>query len=65
MIRCASRATWSGPAGVKGAHRNASFLAGDRVVLNIKSNPTLKKILAALKAVGMPLPVEPGERAVA
>ena len=50
---------------MKGAHRNASFLAGDRVVLNIKSNPTLKKILAALKAVGMPLPVEPGERAVA
>ena len=65
MIRHASRATWSGPAGVKEAHRNASFLAGDCVVFNIKSNPTLKTILAVLKAVGTRLPVESGERAVA
>ena len=50
---------------MKEAHRNASFLAGDCVVFNIKSNPTLKTILAVLKAVGTRLPVEPGERAVA
>ena len=34
----ASRATWSSPAEVKAAHRNASFVAGDRVVFNIKGN---------------------------
>ena len=65
MIRHASRATWSGPAGVKEAHRNASFLAGDCVVFNIKSNPTLKTILAVLRAVEMRMSVEPGEHATA
>ncbi len=34
----ASRATWSSPAEVKEAHRNASFVAGDRVVFNVKGN---------------------------
>ncbi len=34
----ASRATWKSPAEVKLAHRNASFLPGDRVVFNIKGN---------------------------
>ena len=34
----ASRATWKSPADIKQAHRNASFVAGDRVVFNIKGN---------------------------
>lgn len=34
----ASRATWSTPAEIKDAHRNASFLANNRVVFNIKGN---------------------------
>lgn len=34
----ARRATWRSPAEVKQAHRTASFLAGDRVVFNIKGN---------------------------
>ena len=34
----ASRATWKSLAEVKLAHRNASFLPGDRVVFNIKGN---------------------------
>lgn len=34
----ASRATWKSPADVKEAHRNASFVAGQRVVFNIKGN---------------------------
>ena len=34
----ASRATWKSPADVKEAHRNASFVAGERVVFNIKGN---------------------------
>ncbi|MEO8203105.1 MAG: type II toxin-antitoxin system HigB family toxin [Betaproteobacteria bacterium] len=34
----ASRATWRIPADIKAAHRNASFIAGDRVVFNIKGN---------------------------
>jgi mRNA interferase HigB len=34
----ASRAEWRGPAEVKAAYRNASFLAGNRVVFNIKGN---------------------------
>ena len=65
MIRHRSRATWSSPAGVKEAHRNPSFLAGDCLVFNIKSSPTLKKVLAVLKAVKMRLSVEPGEHATA
>ena len=34
----ASRATWKSPADVKEAYRNASFVAGERVVFNIKGN---------------------------
>ena len=34
----ASRAIWTSPAEVKQAHRSASFVAGDRVVFNIKGN---------------------------
>ena len=34
----ARRATWKSPAEVKESHRNASFIAGDRVVFNIKGN---------------------------
>lgn len=34
----ASRANWKTPADIKAAHRNASFLAGNRVVFNIKGN---------------------------
>ena len=34
----ASRATWKSPAEVKEAHRNASFVVGDRVVFNVKGN---------------------------
>jgi mRNA interferase HigB len=34
----ASRASWKSPAGIKSAHRNASFLANNRVVFNIKGN---------------------------
>ncbi|MGH8617548.1 MAG: type II toxin-antitoxin system HigB family toxin [Burkholderiales bacterium] len=34
----ASRADWTGPVAVKAAHRNASILANNRVVFNIKGN---------------------------
>ncbi|MEO7557741.1 MAG: type II toxin-antitoxin system HigB family toxin [Gammaproteobacteria bacterium] len=34
----ASRATWKSPSDIKAAYRNASFLAGNRVVFNIKGN---------------------------
>lgn len=34
----ASRAQWRTPADIKAAYRNASFLANDRVVFNIKGN---------------------------
>ena len=34
----ASRASWRSPVDVKQAHRSASFVAGDRVVFNIKGN---------------------------
>jgi len=34
----ASRAAWKTPAAIKAAHRNASFLANNRVVFNIKGN---------------------------
>jgi mRNA interferase HigB len=32
------RATWTGPADIKAVFRNASFLANNRVVLDIKGN---------------------------
>ena len=34
----ASRVHWSSPVDVKAAYRTASFLAGNRVVFNIKGN---------------------------
>jgi mRNA interferase HigB len=34
----ASRAQWKTPPEIKAAYRNASFLANDRVVFNIKGN---------------------------
>jgi mRNA interferase HigB len=34
----ARRATWKSPIDVKQAHRSASFVAGDRVVFNVKGN---------------------------
>lgn len=34
----ASRASWSTPAEIKLAYRNASFIANNRVVFNIKGN---------------------------
>ena len=34
----ASRVRWESPADVKAAYRNASFIAGNRVVFNIKGN---------------------------
>ena len=34
----ASRADWKKPAEIKAAYRNASFLAGNRVIFNIKGN---------------------------
>jgi mRNA interferase HigB len=33
-----SRVRWTSPADVKAAYRSASFLAGNRVVFNIKGN---------------------------
>jgi mRNA interferase HigB len=34
----ASRARWRGPAEVKAAYRNASFVANNRIVFNVKGN---------------------------
>ena len=34
----ASRATWRGPADVKAAYRNASFIANNRIVFSVKGN---------------------------
>ena len=34
----ASRAGWSSPTEVKAAYRNASFIANNRIVFNIKGN---------------------------
>lgn len=34
----AERADWAGPADVKARYRSADFIAGDRVVFNIKGN---------------------------
>lgn len=34
----ACHAAWKTPADIKSAHRNASFLPGNRVVFNIKGN---------------------------
>ena len=34
----ASRAGWGNPAEVKAAYRNASFIANNRIVFNIKGN---------------------------
>jgi mRNA interferase HigB len=34
----ASRAVWQSPADVKTAYRNASFIANNRIVFNVKGN---------------------------
>ena len=34
----ASRAKWQSPSDIKAAYRNASFIANERVVFNIKGN---------------------------
>jgi mRNA interferase HigB len=34
----ASRAQWKSPSDIKSAYRNASFLANNRIVFNIKGN---------------------------
>ena len=34
----ASRADWRSPADVKAAYRNASFIANNRIVFNVKGN---------------------------
>jgi len=34
----ASRAAWRSPADVKAAYRNASFIANNRIVFNVKGN---------------------------
>jgi len=34
----ASRSDWTSPTAIKAAHRNASFLANNRVIFNIKGN---------------------------
>jgi mRNA interferase HigB len=34
----ASRAQWKSPSDIKGAYRNASFIANNRIVFNIKGN---------------------------
>ena len=34
----ASRARWRSPADVKSAYRNASFIANNRIVFNVKGN---------------------------
>ncbi|MDP2809575.1 MAG: type II toxin-antitoxin system HigB family toxin [Rhodocyclaceae bacterium] len=43
----ASRAVWKNPADVKGAYRNASFTANNRVVFNIKGNDY--RLVAAIR----------------
>ena len=42
----AKRATWTKPADIKTIYRNASFLANNRVVFNIKGNDY--RLVAAL-----------------
>jgi len=37
-LREVSQASWEGPAHIKRRYASASFLAGDRVVFNIKGN---------------------------
>jgi mRNA interferase HigB len=43
----ARRAAWEAPADIKLAHRKASFVAGDRVVFNIKGNDY--RLIAAMR----------------
>lgn len=43
----ASRATWKTPSQIKEAHRQASFVGGDRVVFNIKGNDY--RLIAAVR----------------
>jgi mRNA interferase HigB len=48
----ARRADWRSPADIKNVYRNASFLANNRVVFNIKGN-SYRLIVAAQYAHGM------------
>lgn len=43
----ASRADWQSPADIKAAYRSASFIAGNRVVFNIKGNAY--RLIAAVR----------------
>lgn len=43
----ASRANWQSPSDVKAAHRNASIIANNRVVFNIKGNTY--RLIAAIR----------------
>ena len=43
----AANATWRNPAQIKAVYRNASFLANNRVVFNIKGNDY--RLIAAVK----------------
>jgi mRNA interferase HigB len=42
------RANWTSPSDIKGVYRNASFLANNRVVFNIKGNHYRLVVLAVL-----------------
>lgn len=48
----ASHADWKTPADIKSAHRNASFISGNRVVFNIKGND-YRLIVAVRYAQGL------------
>lgn len=48
----AKRAEWHSPAEIKNVYRNASFLADNRVVFNIKGN-SYRLIVVVLYAHGM------------
>ena len=41
----ASRAKWQSPSDIKAAYRNASFVANERIVFNIKGNDDMLVVL--------------------
>lgn len=45
----ASRVRWDSPADVKAAYRNASFIAGNRVIFNINGNDY--RLVAAMQRI--------------
>ena len=49
----ASRVRWDSPAAAKAAYRNASFIAGNRVIFNIKGND-YRLVAAMQKHIKMP-----------